>query len=333
MDYFVLGPLEVRREGRPVLLGGPMQRLLLAVLLVNRNAVVSTDRLIEWLWAGQPPPTAHKALQMYVSQLRRSLEPERSAGVRFRTLITESWGYLLKVNAGSVDAHRFEQLTRRGRHALGNGRHEEAATALGEALSLWRGEPFDGLENDVLRADQTRLNELRLAAAEDALEAELGLGRDADVAAEAERLVVDHPLRERIWAHLMLARYRMGRQAEALDAYRELRTLLKTELGIDPTADLQRLEQAILLQDPSLALHSREQLARLPLQPNALIGREGAMQRVCSLLADPDIRLLTVSGPPGVGKTRLAIAAADRVAGRFASGAVFVDLADRKSVV
>lgn len=327
MDYFVLGPLEVRRRGRSVPLGGPMQRALLAVLLVNRNTVVSADRLVELLWEGQPPPTAHKALQMYVSHLRRSLEPDRPAGVPFRTLMTDGAGYLLKIDAGRVDAHRFEQLTKRGRHALGDGRLEEAATALRDGLSLWRGAPFDGLENDSLRADQARLSELRLAAVEDALEAELGLGRNAEIAAEAERLVVDHPLRERIWAHLMLARYRMGRQAEALDAYRELRRLLKTELGIDPTAELQQLQRAILLQDPSLALRSRAQLARLPLQPNALIGREESIQRACSLLAEPGIRLLTVSGAPGGGKTRLAVAVAERVAGRFASGAVFVDLA------
>jgi DNA-binding SARP family transcriptional activator/DNA-binding beta-propeller fold protein YncE len=241
MDFRVLGPLEVRDDDRPVELGTGRQRKLLAILLLRANEVVSTDRLIDEVWDGRPPPTAAKALQGHVSQLRKLLGQQ--------TLVTQPPGYLLRVTPEQLDALRAERLIRESEDA----EPAEAATLLREALQLWRGPPIaDFASDDFARSEASRLEELRLTALEKRIEADLALGRHVEVVGELEALVRAHPLRERLRGQLILALYRSGRQAESLDAFRAARTTLVEELGLDPSEDLQQLQRAILAHDPSL---------------------------------------------------------------------------------
>jgi DNA-binding SARP family transcriptional activator len=252
MDYGILGPLEVRAGDRAVPLRGARQRELLAVLLLHANEIVSSDRLIDDLWEGDPPPTATKMIQNGVSQLRKLLEPEGEGEQR---LVTRSPGYLLRVASGELDADRFESLAADGRRELAAGNYAAAVELLSEALALWRGPALvDFVDATFARAEAARFDELRSAATEDRIEAELALGRHADVVPELEALVAQHPLRERLRGQLMLALYRSGRQADALRVYQETREVLVEELGLEPSPALQRLEKAVLVQDPALEL-------------------------------------------------------------------------------
>jgi DNA-binding SARP family transcriptional activator len=254
MDYRILGPLEVRAAGREVQLRGARQRELLAVLLLHANEIVSSDRLIDDLWEGDPPPTAAKMIQNGVSQLRKLLKPEGSAGGE-QLLVTRSPGYLLRVGPGELDSDRFEALAAEGRHELAAGAFAAAVERLQDALGLWRGPVLADLADATFaRAEAARFDELRSAATEDRIEAELALGRHGDVVAELEALVAQHPLRERLRRQLMLALYRSGRQADALRVYQETRDVLVEELGLEPSPALQRLEKAVLVQDPALEL-------------------------------------------------------------------------------
>ena len=247
MDYRILGPLEIRARDRIVELRGIRQRELMAVLLLRANEIVSSDRLIDELWEGDPPPTAAKMIQNGVSQLRKLIEPD--------VLVTRSPGYLLVVGPSELDADRFQRIVEKARSDLGSGEPAQAAEALREALGLWRGPALaDCADIPFARAEATRLEELRSAATEDRIEAELELGRHADLVAELEALVAQHPLRERLRAQLMVALYRSGRQAEALRVYHETREILVEELGLEPGRALQRLERAVLVQDPALEL-------------------------------------------------------------------------------
>jgi YVTN family beta-propeller protein len=255
MRFQVLGPLEVEADDGPVVLGGPKERLLLALLLTRPNQVVPVETLVRGLWGEQPPPTAAKTLQSHVKRLRRALEPARARGAVGEVLVTREPGYLLRVAPGALDAARFEELTAQARRALSEGQADDAASLLREALGLWRGRAFEEfLDSDVGVAESDRLAELRLGALEDRIEADLRLGRHRELVAELEGLVRDQPLRERLWAQLLLALYRSGRQADALLAYQRARKVLVEELGIDPGAELRRLHAAILAQDPGLDL-------------------------------------------------------------------------------
>jgi DNA-binding SARP family transcriptional activator len=254
MEFLLLGPLEARVDGRAVELGAAKQRALLALLLLDAGRAVSVERLVDELWGERVPATARKMVQIYVSSLRKVMP----AGL----LQTSGAGYSLKIAPEDLDVGRFEQLAAQGRAALGAGAADRAAAHLRAALELWRGpalaefgEPFAGREG-------ARLQELRLAALEDRIEADLGAGRHADVAAELESLVQEHPHRERLRGQHMLALYRSGRQAEALGSYREAWRSLDEELGIQPSPELRRLEQRILAQDPALAPTPRRPLAR-----------------------------------------------------------------------
>ena len=255
MRFRVLGPLEVETDNGPVVLGGQKERLLLAQLLTRPNQVVPVEALVRGLWGEHPPPTAAKTLQSHVVRLRRALEPARARGAAGEVLVTREPGYLLRVAPRAVDAARFEELTTAGRRALSDGSVELAGSLLREALGLWRGRAFEEfLDADFGAAESDRLAELRLVALEDRIEADLRLGRHRELVAELEGLVREQPLRERLWAQLMLALYRSGRQADALLAYQRARSVLVEELGIDPGADLRRLHTAILAQDPALDL-------------------------------------------------------------------------------
>ncbi len=245
MNFGILGPLEVRGDRGELPIGGGKQRALLALLLIHPNESLSTDRLIGELWAGEPPATAAKILQNYVSQLRRVLGDDR--------LQTQARGYALRLEPGELDLHRFRQQFEEGRRAEAAGDHERASLLLGEALSLWRGSPLADFTYEAFASSEiTRLEELHLSAQSEWVEAELGLGRHAALIAELEALIARQPLQERLRGQLMLALYRSGRQAEALEVYRDARRLLVEELGIEPGQALQRLEQSILTHDPAL---------------------------------------------------------------------------------
>ncbi|HWM13661.1 MAG TPA: BTAD domain-containing putative transcriptional regulator [Gaiellaceae bacterium] len=230
-------------------LGGARQRSLLALLLLHANESVSRERLIAGVWGGERPTTFGATLNVHLSKIRKLL----AAAGTDATLVTELNGYVLRIDPERLDVHRFEQRVREGRQALVAGRSEEAAATLDRALVLWRGPPLAELElHASVDAAVGRLGELRLSALEDRFEAGLLVGRHTELAAELEEFVREHPLRERARAQLMISLYRSGRQSEALHAYRDVRLLLADELGLDPGPELQRLEKAILVQDPAL---------------------------------------------------------------------------------
>jgi YVTN family beta-propeller protein len=252
-EFGILGPLEVSRSGCAVPLGGPRQRAVLALLLLEANRVVSMDRLAEDVWGGHPPEGWARTLQTYVFHLRQALEPERARGATGEVLVTRDHGYLLHVNRDHLDAALFQDGFTTGRAALEAGRPAEAARALRQALDLWRGPVLADLADYAFtRPEAARLQELRLAVLEARIDADLALGRHDELTAELEQLVAAHPLRERLHGQLMLALYRCGRQADALAAYRRVRDLLASELGIDPGEPLQRLHAAVLAHDPAL---------------------------------------------------------------------------------
>ena len=243
VEVRLLGPLEVDVDGRILDVRRQKQRALLALLALRAGEVVPTGRLVDELWGDKPPKAAVGSLQNFVSELRKMLGTE--------VLVTRSPGYLLDIPRDAVDVHRFERIVREA----GNEAPEQRAASLREALSLWRGPALVDVQlEDAMVAEAARLEEARVAAWEDRLEAELELGRQSQVIGELESLVAKHPLRERPVGLLMLALYRGGRQADALEAYRRSRGRLVEELGIDPSPELQRLEQAILRHDSELDL-------------------------------------------------------------------------------
>jgi DNA-binding SARP family transcriptional activator len=241
VEFQILGPLEVVQGGRVLALGGPRRRALLALLLTNANEVVSVNTLIDALWGARPPRAAANTLQYHVSQLRKLLGSE--------TIITREPGYLIRIEPDELDLFRFERLVAEAEQAS----PDRAAQLLRDALALWRGPPLADLADESFAQPEIRrLEEVRLEAREQGLEADLALGRHARLIAELERLVRQHPFRERLRAALMRALYGTGRQAEALNVYRETRQTLVDELGIEPSPALQELERAILRQDPAL---------------------------------------------------------------------------------
>jgi predicted ATPase/DNA-binding SARP family transcriptional activator len=317
LDVRLLGPLEARRDGTLVALGGGRQRALLAYLCLHANEVVSRERLVDALWGDEPPATAPNALQVAVHALRRALGAER--------IVTQGSGYRLLLAPGELDLDRFERLV--GEAAAGGA---SAAGRLAEALALWRGPALADLADAPFApAEAARLEELRLAALERRVDADLADGRHADVVAELERLVVAHPYRERLTSQLVLALYRSGRQAHALDALRRTRTRLLDDLGVDPGAELQELERAVLRQDDALGSPPLAGAPRpsLPAPPTPLVGRRLELVAIEALLRDPGVRVVTLTGPGGTGKTRLAVAVAEELRPEFPDGASFVDLA------
>ena len=313
----LLGPVQMVRSGREVGLGGPRPRAVLALLVLEAGRVVPAGRLVEELWRGSPPPGAAKTLRSYVSRLRVLLSPDG-------TLAARGGGYVLGLDPVLVDAVRFEQLAGAGQAALSGGEAAAAAGRFRQALGLWRGAALaDVCVVEPLAREAARLEELRLAAVEGRIEADIALGLHAEVTGELEGLVTEYPLRERLWRMLVLALYRAERQADALAAYRRARDMLAAELGLEPGEDLRRLEQAVLRQDvpaaPSPARHN------LPAPLTSFLGREQDLAKLEGLLGEA--RLVTLTGTGGTGKTRLALETGARAAGRFPDGVWLAELA------
>jgi DNA-binding SARP family transcriptional activator/ABC-type glycerol-3-phosphate transport system substrate-binding protein len=309
VEFCVLGPLQVFGDGRPLSLGGRRQRVVLGVLLAHANEVVTTDRLIDDVWGEDPPDSARKSLQVYVSRLRKILGGD--------VIEAEGSGYVLRTEPDQLDADRFERLARDG-HDLARSDPAGAASKLREALELWRGMPWSDIADEpALRPAVERLKELRLATVEDRIETDLGRGRAATVVGELEGLVADHPLRERLRGLLMLALYRDGRQAEALRVYQDTRRLLGEELGIEPSPELQVLERQILGHDPDLDISIEVAVAPAPtavvrnpykgLQPfgeadtGDFFGRQSMVEELIGRVVVD--RFVAVVGPSGSGKS------------------------------
>ncbi len=288
MEFRILGPLQVLEGGRELPLGSAKERSLLAVLLLHAGSVVSRARLIEELWGQAPPATAGKALNVHVSQLRKALVSNDEVAI-----VTRAPGYALEVEPDRVDAARFERLVMEARRRVAAGDVEAASSLLREALSLWRGPALDGLEFEAAARNEVgRLEELRLVARMERIDCELSLGLHEQLIGELEACVDEHPLRERLRGQLVLALYRSGRQADALHSYREARETLVGELGIEPSVPLQRLERAILNQDPSLEVPAG--IARTVAPPPHLTGT------VTILFADAkDMSRVARELPPG----------------------------------
>jgi DNA-binding SARP family transcriptional activator len=320
--FSLLGPLSVTLDGVPIPLGGQKRRALLAVLLLDANHVVSRDRLIDALWGEDPPDTARNTIQVYVSQLRKLL-PE---GV----LETAAPGYRLSIEPDSIDLFEFARLSEEGRTALGAGDAASAADTLGEALALWNGAPLADLAwEPFAQTEIVRLEELRVAALEDRIDADLALGRHGQLVGELERLVAEHPLRERFRAQLMLALYRSGRQADALAVYQRARRTMVDELGIEPGESLRQLERAILAHDPSLNTPQAGPTSprRVPTPPTPLLGRERELGALADLVRREGVRLVTLTGIGGIGKTRLALELVRRLAAEFHNGSAVATIA------
>ena len=311
IDFCILGPLEARDDGRAVPLGGVKQRALLGLLLLHPNETLSTDRLIEELWGERPPSSAAKAVHVRVSRLRKALAGENGNGSA-DLVVTRERGYELKLDPESLDSRRFERLVAEGHSELGAGRPELAASAFERALSLWRGAPLADLAYEPFAQPEiARLEDVHVAALEQLIEAKLAVGRHAEVVGQLETLIAEHPYREGLRAQLMLALYRCDRQADALQAYHEARRTLIEELGIEPGERLRGLEQAILSQDPALAVPAGE-TAELPRELGArtlLVGRDADLEWLRDHWRHArggSGRLVLIAGETGMGKTRLA---------------------------
>jgi predicted ATPase/DNA-binding SARP family transcriptional activator len=329
LEIRLLGPFDVLRDGAPVELGAYRQRALLALLVLHANEIVPRGRLIEELWGERAPESAANMVQVYVSRLRKALGTE--------LLVTQTPGYVLRSDRARIDAVLFEQLVERSREELDRGAVLEAREHLHAAIAIVRGEPLaDFGYESFARAAAARLEEMRLEAVELRIDADLALGRHAQLVAELEELIHRHPFREHFRSQLMLSLYRSGRQAEALEAYRAARQALVEELGIEPRPALRELERAILEQDPALNVATprptedgRRSQARtqgnLPAELTSLVGRDYELSRIADLVHEH--RTVTVVGPGGVGKTRVAQRVAGEAAAVFPGGVWFVDLA------
>ena len=315
LAFRVLGPLEVLDHDRPVEVGGPKERLVLAVLLARVNSAVSVDALVDAVWGDSPPRTAERTVHAYVARLRRTLEPRRPRGETSTMLVTVGRGYELRLDAAQLDATRFEEMAKRGSEQLKGG-DDAASSTLRQALGLWRGEAFVGFSDvEACVAAARRLDELRLALLEDRVDADLATGQATELVGEIETLLRDEPFRERVWGQLILALYRSGRQRDALEAYQRARRLLADELGIEPGPDLRRLEAAVLAQDPSLDVLRSVPVATPSGLPAALaamgpafLGREtelGWLREAWADAVDGRGGFVSVLGPEGIGKTRL----------------------------
>jgi len=316
----LLGPVEVIGDGAALALGGPKQRALLAELLLSRGAAVPRERLVDALWGDEPPASALNSLQIYVHGLRRAMGAER--------LETRGSSYRVHVEPDELDVTRFERLLAGGRRALAEGAPAEADELLATALSLWRGDALADLGDSPVRSAASGLEELRLQALELRVDARLALGEHDEVISQLEELIAAEPYRERLREQLVLALYRAGRQQDALAAYQDTRRRLGDDLGVEPGPALRELERAVLQHDPSLVTDARSDASRLSLPAAAtpLVGRRLEIAALEAVFRREGVRLVTLTGPGGTGKTRLALAAAEQLAATSRDGAAFVDL-------
>jgi predicted ATPase/DNA-binding SARP family transcriptional activator len=318
----VLGPLEVSGRDGPVAIAAAKQRALLAALAVNRGKAVAAELLIDALWVENPPVSATKLLQVYVSQLRKVLP----AGVEITTTTT---GYRLDVDPDEVDAARFEQLLADGRAALAAGNAALASSTLGRALGMWRGPAFaDVRYEEFARQEVERLEGLRTLALHERIEADLRLGRHEQIGGELRGLLADDPTNEPVAVQAIVASYRAGGAIAALDLYARVRQALEDELGEEPGAALAGLHERIVRRDPLLELQpASEPTTSLPSAPNPLVGRERELAELRALVDRPNVRLISLTGAGGSGKSRLALELARELEPKFANGAVLVELA------
>jgi DNA-binding SARP family transcriptional activator/tetratricopeptide (TPR) repeat protein len=345
--FRILGPLQVAVGGDQDFTIPPgRQHIVLGVLLLEANRVVSIDHLIDAIWDDDPPATARTQVQICVSRLRNRLVEAGCAAI-----VTRPPGYLMPVRPGELDAQVFGSLAAEADALARAGRTAEAAEALGRAVGLWRGPALSGINSHILRAKATELDERRLAAVESHVDLQLRLGRHHELVGELSTLVSQHPLRERLRGQLMLALYRAGRQAEALDAYRQGRELMIDQLGLDPGEELRRLETAILAGDAGL--QTPAPVAEVPVstvpsprtaaEPEILVpfqlptdiadftGRAELIERIERQLVDAAegyaTRVVVLAGKPGVGKSALAVHLAHRLGdGHFPDGQLYCDL-------
>ncbi|GAB2840011.1 AfsR/SARP family transcriptional regulator [Lentzea nigeriaca] len=327
-QFRLLGPMEVRLNDTPVVLRAGKHRALLAALLLRPNRVVPVTELVEHLWGDAPPARTRGTLQTYVMRLRAALgDPS--------LIQTAADGYRMRVDPLAVDVHRFADAAARGRAAAASNDLVSARKAFAEALELWRGPVLSDVPSETLNSEHApRLTELLMTVHEQRVDVELALGNHADLVPELFALTRDHPLRERFWGQLMLALYRSSRQAEALEAFRQLDRTLDEQLGIDPTEELRELHQAILMGAPELAapVAAREP-ERAPASPMRLpddiadfTGRVWHVERVSGLLTGGSVPIVTLAGQPGVGKTTLAVHVAHLLRDHFPDGQLYVDL-------
>ncbi|WP_200308805.1 AfsR/SARP family transcriptional regulator [Streptomyces adelaidensis] len=332
LEFRLLGPVEAWHGDRPLRLGGPKPRALLAVLLLRAGQVVPADVLVDVIWGDEPPDTARALVQTYVSALRRALPGEAAEAIE-----TRPPGYVMRPGVGRVDLAEFEARTTDGRRAAADGDHEAAARLLREALELWHGPALGGV-GEGLRGEAGRLEEARQAALEERIAAELeGGGHEAELVTELTALVGARPTRERLRGQLMLGLYRLGRQADALAVYAEGRAVLADELGLDPGPDLNRLYEAILRAEPALlatasappkAAAAPRPVSLLPPAIGDFTGREDELAQVVGRLTGEReaMPVVVVSGAAGVGKSALAVQAAHRLAGEYPDGQLYAEL-------
>ncbi len=317
MQIALLGPLSVSDGGADLLPRRPKQRALLAVLALRADELVSVEELVAALWGAAPPPSATNALQGHISALRKLIGPDR--------IETHPLGYRLRLGDDELDVRRLQALVHGARAAAQPERRAELAAQAG---ALFRGDPLaDFRFEQFAQSEIARLEELRLAAKEEWIAASLELGADHELVSELLELVAANPLRERLREQLMLALYRAGRQADALEVYTSARRTLTDELGLEPGPDLQALQRAILTHDPALAKPSRPPPGNIPAEIDAFIGREDELALLRDWVGGPGVRLTTLTGPGGSGKTRLAFEAARELALRFPDGVYVVELA------
>ncbi|MFI6499708.1 BTAD domain-containing putative transcriptional regulator [Nonomuraea typhae] len=329
-SYRVLGPLKVIRDGLELQMSANRELAILASLLLNANRVVSVDRLVETVWAGSAPASAWRQIAICVSRLRRALG---------RTVIeTSSPGYMLRAEPDSIDWLRFCALVTRARAAVAEGFREDAVKLLREALSLWRGNPFEDIRG--LRYDVARMEESRLEAQEACLELEIELGRHHQVIPELLALAAESPFRERVRAQLMLAQYRAGRRADALRTYQETRRCLLEQIGLEPGPALRRLHDQILRDEAGLMRSAVRPVcaqvvpSQLPPQLLPFVGREGELAALDAALGQEQEAALpattVVSGPTGIGKSALVLRWAHARMEWFPDGQLFADMSGAK---
>ncbi|GLZ32474.1 SARP family transcriptional regulator [Lentzea sp. NBRC 105346] len=332
VEFRVLGPLQVLVDGEPLLVRAGRQRALLVSLLLRAGTSVSVDELAENVWGEDPPARSRATLQTYVMRLRQLLGP----ATPIRTVPD---GYLIDVDEKTIDLLRFEPLIEQGEQERAAGNLPAASAAFTAALGLWRGPALVDVPSEILHRDEVpRLNERRLHVMERRVEVDLELGRHSELVAELSRLTSEHPLRERFWAQLMIALYRSGRQSEALAAYQRVSSLLADELGIDPGDELRRVHNQVLtgsvdsasgglVPPPAVAKPDRVVPSQLPADIGDFVGRDEAVSLIIALLRTAQgVPVVTLAGPPGVGKTALAVHAAHRMRSDFPDGQLYVNL-------